>query len=247
MTAAQAPWSRRCARPPQPAHGRRRRAILGLLVVVQLRTQTGGIGAPGHVRPGADAPRREPEHRERPAPGRGRRRSRTSWPSSSADRAQRRDVGRPDRRPTSARIRAWAGLDPVAGRGVQITVSGEIDAGRPSTTSSTSCATPAPRRSRSRTSGSIAGTSSAACPGSLDRRRTPLLGDPFTIRAIGSAGHAGRLADPGRRDHRPARGDLSRRDGRRSTPVDQPMTLPATTRNLVPEPWPSAALIPSAE
>ena len=51
------------------------------------------------------------------------------------------------------RIRAWAGLDPVAGDGIAITISGPIGAPA-SRTSSTSCATQAPRRSRSTRSGS---------------------------------------------------------------------------------------------
>ena len=115
--------------------------------------------------------------------------------------------------------------------GVQITVSGEIDA-----------AAVDDLLNELRNAGAeaiaiddvrvIARTSIGGVPGSLDVDGF-LLRDPFTIRAIGGPESPRRVADPGRRDHRPARGD---RTGRGDRDADrQPMTLPATTRDLVPD------------
>src|SRR5205085_7003456 len=81
------------------------------------------------------------------------------------------------------RIRAWTGLDPIAGRGVEITVSGDIDA-----------AAVEDLLNELRNSGAeaiaiddirvIARTSVSGVPGSLDVDGF-LLRDPFTVRAIG--------------------------------------------------------------
>ena len=107
-------------------------ALLGLLVVVQLRTQTGGSALQnksaqdlttlvGNLNTRNDQLRREvgqPRGPARPAHG-GQGEGATSVDQIQAE---------------LGRIRAWSGLDPVAGRGVTIVVNGAID-GTPSTRS----------------------------------------------------------------------------------------------------------------
>ena len=130
------------------------------------------------------------------------------------------------------RIRAWTGLDPIAGRGIQIVVSGEISA-----------AAVDDLLNELRNAGAeaiaigevrvIARTSVTGVPGSLDIDGT-LLRDPFTIRAIG----------------RPETlvGSLTRVGGMiaqlavtnpsaivEAEPIEDLMTLPASTRDLVPD------------
>ncbi|HUQ79460.1 MAG TPA: DUF881 domain-containing protein [Patescibacteria group bacterium] len=130
------------------------------------------------------------------------------------------------------RIRAWTGLDPIAGRGVEIFVSGEIDA-----------AAVDDLLNELRNAGAeaiaiedvrlISRTTVSGVPGALDVDGL-LLRDPFTIRAIGKpetlvgsltrvAGIVAQLSatNPG------ATVEVQ--------PVDEPMTLPATRRDLVPE------------
>jgi uncharacterized protein YlxW (UPF0749 family) len=130
------------------------------------------------------------------------------------------------------KIRAWTGLDPIAGRGVRITILGEIDA-----------ASLDDLLNELRSSGAeaiaiedirvIARTTVSGVPGSLDVDGF-LLRDPFTIRAIG----------------RPETlvGSLTRVGGMIAQlsatnpgatvevqPTEDLMTLPATKRNLVPD------------
>ena len=129
------------------------------------------------------------------------------------------------------RIRAWAGVDAIAGRGVEITINGEIDA-----------AAVDDLLNELRNAGAeaiaiedirvVARTTVSGVPGSLDVDGV-LLRDPFTVRAIG----------------RPETlvGSLTRVGGiiaqlsatNPATTVDvaaveDPMTLPASQRDLVP-------------
>jgi uncharacterized protein YlxW (UPF0749 family) len=130
------------------------------------------------------------------------------------------------------RIRAWAGLDPIAGTGVEITIGGEIDA-----------AAVDDLLNELRNAGAVAiaiedirlisRTTVSGVPGSLDVDGF-LLRDPFIIRAIGkpetlvgsltrSSGIVAQLSatNPG------ATVEVR--------PVDDLMTLPATRRDLVPD------------
>lgn len=130
------------------------------------------------------------------------------------------------------RIRAWTGLDPIAGKGVEISVSGEIDA-----------AAVDDLLNELRNAGAeaiavedirlIARTTVSGVPGSLDVDGF-LLRDPFTIRAIGkpetlvgSLTRVGGIVAQLSATNPGATVDVQ--------PIDEPMTLPATRRNLVPE------------
>lgn len=130
------------------------------------------------------------------------------------------------------RIRAWTGLDPIAGKGVEISVSGEIDA-----------AAVDDLLNELRNAGAeaiaienirlIARTTVSGVPGSLDVDGF-LLRDPFTIRAIGkpetlvgSLTRVGGIVAQLSATNPGATVEVQ--------PIDQPMTLPATLRNLVPE------------
>ena len=131
-----------------------------------------------------------------------------------------------------ARVRAWAGLDPIAGRGIEIRVAGEIDAGAVDDL-----------LNELRNAGAeaiaiedirvIQRTTVSGVPGALDVDGV-LLRDPFTIRAIGkpetlvgSLTRAGGIV-----------AQLSATNPGASvevTPDDRPMTLPATRRDLLPD------------
>ncbi len=130
------------------------------------------------------------------------------------------------------RIRAWTGLDPVAGKGVEISVAGEIDAGAVDDL-----------LNELRNAGAeavaiedirlIARTTVSGVPGSLDVDGF-LLRDPFTIRAIGkpetlvgSLTRVGGIVAQLSATNPGATVEVQ--------PSDEPMTLPATRRNLVPE------------
>ncbi len=130
------------------------------------------------------------------------------------------------------RIRAWSGLDPIAGRGVAITVEGEIDA-----------ASVDELINQLRNAGAeaiaiddmrvIDRTTVSGVPGSLDVDGF-LLADPFTIRAIGkpetlvgSLTRVGGIIAQLSATNPGATVDVQ--------PSDQSMTLPATKRNLVPD------------
>jgi uncharacterized protein YlxW (UPF0749 family) len=205
-------------------------AILGLLVVVQLRGQTGGSAL--QTKSAQDlsslvASLNDENDRLR---------------AEISNLQQQRDELRADRTSGAtslsqiesdlARIRAWSGLDPVAGKGVRITVTGDIDA-----------ASVDDLINELRNAGAeaiaiedmrvIARTTVSGFPGSLDVDGY-LLRDPFTIRAIGRpevlVGSLTRV------------GGIIARLGATSPgatvdvePEDQPMTLPATKRNLVPD------------
>jgi uncharacterized protein YlxW (UPF0749 family) len=130
------------------------------------------------------------------------------------------------------RIRAWTGLDPIAGRGVEITINGDLDA-----------AAVDDLLNELRNAGAeaiaiddirvIAMTSVGGVPGSLDVGGF-LLRDPFTVRAIGRPETlVGSLTRVG--------GIIAELSATNPTvlvdvqPVDQPMTLPASKRDLVPD------------
>lgn len=130
-----------------------------------------------------------------------------------------------------ARIRAWAGMDAVSGRGVMIVVGGQIAAGAVDDLVN-----------ELRNAGAeaiaiedirvVAGTTISGLPGSLDVDGF-LLRDPFTIRAIGrpetlvgSMTRAGGIVAQLGATNPAATIELQ--------PSDEPMTLPATNRSLVP-------------
>jgi len=129
------------------------------------------------------------------------------------------------------RIRAWAGLDPIAGRGVEIMISGDINA-----------AAVDDLLNELRNAGAeaisiedirvIAMTSVGGVPGSLDVEGF-LIRDPFTVRAIGRPETlVGSLTRVG--------GIIAQLSATNPTvlvdvkPVNQPMILPASKRDLVP-------------
>jgi uncharacterized protein YlxW (UPF0749 family) len=130
------------------------------------------------------------------------------------------------------RIRAWTGLDAIAGRGVEITVNGDINA-----------AAVDDLLNELRNAGAeaisiddirvIAMTSVSGVPGSLDVEGF-LLRDPFKVRAIGRPETlVGSLTRVG--------GIIAQLSATNPdvlvdvTAVDQPMTLPASKRDLVPD------------
>jgi uncharacterized protein YlxW (UPF0749 family) len=132
------------------------------------------------------------------------------------------------------RIRAWSGLDPIAGRGVTITVEGEIDA-----------ASVDELINQLRNAGAeaiaiddirvIDRTTISGVPGSLDADGF-LLGDPFTIRAIGKpetlVGSLTRVG--GIIAQLSATNPGATVDVKPSAPTDPLMTLPASKRDLTP-------------
>ncbi len=129
------------------------------------------------------------------------------------------------------RIRAWAGLDPIAGKGIQITVSGAIDA-----------AAVDDLLNELRNAGAeavavedirvVARTSINGVPGSLDIDGF-LLRDPFTVRVIGtpevlvgSLTRVGGIIAQLSATNPSATLDVK--------PIDVAMTLPASLRDLLP-------------
>jgi uncharacterized protein YlxW (UPF0749 family) len=130
------------------------------------------------------------------------------------------------------RIRAWGGLDPIAGKGVEITVSGEINA-----------AAVDDLLNELRNAGAVAiaiedirlisRTTVSGVPGSLDIDGF-LLRDPFMVRAIGkpeslvgSLTRAGGIVAQLSATNPAATVEVQA--------VDELMTLPATRRDLVPD------------
>ena len=187
--------------------------LLGLLVVVQIRTQAGGDRLASAVGPGPDAPRRQPE----------RATTTSSGPRSPSLQRQldalelagtpRRDVRRGRSSADLSRIRAWAGLDPVAGR------RHHDHRPRPDRRARVEDADQrAPQRRRRgdrdrRRPGRHRHRRSAGVPGSLSVDDT-LARRPVHDPRDRAPGVADRLADPGRRHRRPARGDESGRRAR---------------------------------
>ena len=204
--------------------------LLGLLVVVQLRAQTSGSALQnrsaqdlttlvGNLNTQNDRLRTEmtalqgqlDELRSNHATG-----------ATSVDQIQS-DL---------ARVRAWAGLDAVSGRGVTIVVKGQIDAAGVENL-----------LNELRNAGAeamavedvrvVAGTTISGVPGSLDVDGF-LLPDPFVIRAIGrpdtlvgSMTRAGGVVAQLAATDAAATIELQ--------PSEEPLTLPATKRDLVPD------------
>ncbi len=131
-----------------------------------------------------------------------------------------------------ARIRAWTGLDPVSGRGVTITISGQIE---PTSVENL--------LNELRNAGAeaiaiedirvVARTTVSGLPGSLDVDGF-VLGDPFRIRAIGKPETlVGSLTRAG--------GIIAQLAATAPSatlevePTESPMLLPASRRDLVPD------------
>jgi uncharacterized protein YlxW (UPF0749 family) len=205
-------------------------AILGLLVVIQLRGQSGGselqsmtaqelTSIVANQNAGNDRLRAEVTTLQ------------NQLAELQADRSNgATSVGQIESE--LGRIRAWTGLDPIAGRGVQITINGELDAGAVDDL-----------LNELRNAGAeaiaiddirvIARTSISGVPGSLDVDGL-LLRDPFTIRAIGRPDTlVGSLTRVGGINAQLAATNPAATV--EVEPVDKPMTLPATKRNLVPD------------
>ncbi len=204
--------------------------LLGLLVVVQLRTQTGGSALQNQSAQDLTTLVGSLNTRN------DQLRSEVGNLTNQLDelRADRANGATSVEQIESelARIRAWAGVDPVSGRGVTIVVMGAIDApavdGLLNELRNAGAEAIAIENTRV-----VPGTTVGGVPGSLDIDGL-LLRDPFTIRAIGRPETlVGSLTRPG--------GIIAQLAATSPTatidlqPTDDPMTLPATTRNLVPD------------
>jgi uncharacterized protein YlxW (UPF0749 family) len=205
-------------------------AILGLLVVVQLRGQSGGSALQS----------RSAQDLSQLVANLNTENDRLRAEVSTLQ--QQRDELRADRAggATSlgqiesdlARIRAWSGLDPVSGRGIELTVSGEIDAGSVDELINElrNAGAEAIAVEDTRV---VARTTVSGVPGALDLDGF-LLRDPFTIRAIGRPEVlVGSLTRVG--------GIIAQLGATNPgvvvnvTPKDGPLRLPATKRDLVPD------------
>jgi uncharacterized protein YlxW (UPF0749 family) len=204
-------------------------AILGLLIVVQLRGQTGGSELQSKTAQDLSAiiaNQSTENDRLRSEVG-------TLQDQLAELRADRATGATSVGQITSelGRLRAWSGLDPIAGRGIEIAISGEIDA-----------ASVDELLNELRNAGAeaiaiedvrvVAGTTVSGVPGSLDVDGV-LLRDPFTIQAIGkpetlvgSLTRVGGIIAQLSATTPAATVDVQ--------PVDKRMTLPASKRDLVP-------------
>jgi uncharacterized protein YlxW (UPF0749 family) len=128
------------------------------------------------------------------------------------------------------RIRAWAGLDPVAGDGITITIRGPI--GAPDVEDVVNELHNAGAEAIAIDDVRVVtGTVIGGDPGALSVDDTP-LGDPFTIRAIGvPASLTGSLTRAGGTVAQLA---ATNPDAALDIEPTDRMTLPATTRDLVP-------------
>ncbi len=205
--------------------------VLGLLVVVQLRTQTGAGGSAlqnksaqdlttlvGNLDTENDRLRAEVSSLQGQL---GELRADRSSGATSIGQIQS-DL---------ARIRAWSGLDPVAGRGVIVTVSGQLTA-RAVDDLVNELRNAGAEAVAIENVRIVVGTAVSGVPGSLDVDGF-LLPDPFRVRAIGrpdtlvgSLTRAGGIVAQLAATNPSASIDLE--------PTDQPMTLPATQRGLSP-------------
>ena len=204
--------------------------LLGVLVVVQLRAQTGGsalqaMSAQNLTTLVANLNTQNDDLRAEIG-------TLTTQLNGLRTNQQNGDTSVGQLRTELGRLRAWGGLDPVAGRGVSITVSGRIEAGAISNL-----------LNELRNAGAeaiaiadirvVGRTTVSGQPGALDVDGFALP-DPFTIRAIGKpetlvgsltrvGGIVAQLSftDPG------ATVEVQ--------PSDQRMTLPASRRDLVPD------------
>jgi uncharacterized protein YlxW (UPF0749 family) len=204
--------------------------VLGLLVVVQLRSQTGGSALQALSTQDLTtlvASLNSQNDRLRSEIGTLQnqldelRANRASGATSVEQIAS--DLGR---------IRAWAGLDPVSGRGVAITVSGKVEAGAVEDLLNElhNAGAEAIAIEDVRV---VARSTVSGPPGSLDVDGY-ILGDPFRIRAIGrpetlvgSLTRAGGIIAQLAATDPEATLDVA--------PVDEPMLLPASKRDLVPD------------
>jgi uncharacterized protein YlxW (UPF0749 family) len=205
-------------------------AILGLLVVVQLRGQTGGSELQSKT-----AQELTSIVANQNAENDNLRAEVTTLQNQLAELQADRSTGATSVDQIESelgRIRAWTGLDPIAGRGVAITINGEIEAGAVDDLLNElhNAGAEAIAIDDTRV---IASTSVSGAPGRLDVDGF-LLDDPFTIRAIGRPETlVGSLTRVG--------GIIAQLAATNPTatvevqPVDKPMTLPATKRNLVPD------------
>lgn len=203
--------------------------ILGLLVVVQLRGQAGGSALQSKSAQDLTTlvANLNDQNDELRAEIAGLERQRDELRADRANGATSLDQIQSD----LGRIRAWSGLDPVAGKGVTITVRGEVDA-----------ASVDDLLNELRNAGAeaiavedvrvIARTTVSGVPGSLDIDGF-LLRDPFTVRAIGRPEVlVGSLTRVG--------GIIAKLGATNPSatvevePTDKLMTLPATKRELVP-------------
>jgi uncharacterized protein YlxW (UPF0749 family) len=205
-------------------------AILGLLIVVQLRGQTGGSELQSKTAQDLSSiiANQSTEN--------DRLRSEVTTLQNQlaelrADRASgATSVGQIASE--LGRLRAWSGVDPIAGRGIEVKISGEIDAGGVDEL-----------LNELRNAGAeaisiedirvIARTTVSGVPGSLDVDGF-LLRDPFMIRAIGKPETlVGSLTRVG--------GIIAQLSATTPAaivdvqPIEQRMTLPATKRDLVPD------------
>jgi uncharacterized protein YlxW (UPF0749 family) len=128
------------------------------------------------------------------------------------------------------RIRAWSGLDPVAGDGVTVTIRGPV--GAPDVEDIVNELHNAGAEAIAIDDVRVVtGTVIGGLPGSLSVDDTPLT-DPFTIRAIGAkASLTGSLTRAGGIVAQLA---ATNPDAALDIQPTERMTLPATTRNLVP-------------
>jgi uncharacterized protein YlxW (UPF0749 family) len=128
------------------------------------------------------------------------------------------------------RIRAWAGLDPVAGGGITITIRGPI--GAPDVEDIVNELHNAGAEAIAIDDVRVVtGTVVGGLPGSISVDDSP-LGDPFTIRAVGvEASLTGSLTRAGGIVALLA---ATNPDAALDIQPSEHMTLPATTRNLVP-------------
>ncbi|HLO36841.1 MAG TPA: DUF881 domain-containing protein [Candidatus Deferrimicrobium sp.] len=204
-------------------------AILGLLIVVQLRGQTGGSEL--QTKTAQELTSIVANQNQENDRLRGEIATLTNQLAElRADRATgATSVGQLESE--LGRIRAWTGLDPIAGRGVKITISGDVAAAAVddllNELRNASAEAIAIEDIRV-----IARTSVSGVPGSLDVDGF-LLRDPFTIRAIGKPETiVGSLTRVG--------GIIAQLSATNPgvivdvQAVDQQMILPASKRDLVP-------------
>ena len=213
--------------------------ILGMLVVIQLRSQAGELGPRPAVVAGPDVlvanlnARNDQLRREGSS-------LEVELATLTANRS-RGDVSideitrRPRARPRLCRARPGRrpgrhDLDPRPDR-----------RSRASRNSSTSCATPAPRRSRPAVSGSSPGSWSPVRPASRPGRWRG-AGDAFELDGDRRAGQADRLADAIGRGHRPAGRDPGGR--RRHGHAGRSVGAAGHDPDARPGPRPAAPLIP---
>ena len=205
--------------------------MLGLLVVVQLRTQASGAAFAGlssqdltvlvaNLNARNDQLRREAVQ---PAARAG---------DADRQRGARRGVDRRARAPTCGASGSYAGLEPATGQGVVIIIRGPVDG-------------PAVEDllNELRNAGAeamaidgvrvVPGLVIGGAPGEVTIDAVP-ADDPFEIDGDRARGQADRLADPVRRDHRASSPRRSPTSSSRS-PRSMRVAVPATDRDARPD------------